>query len=80
MLFILPITLFVLKILNFCHAFFGHVGKRLDKRARVKLQIYDFNNLEMKFGQLIKYNVRNIFLQKCRKLSRKVSSKPYPVI
>ena len=27
--------------LNFCSGFFGHVGKWLDKRAKVNLKIYD---------------------------------------
>ena len=33
-------TLFVLKIFNFCTDFFGHVGKRLAKKATVNLKIY----------------------------------------
>ena len=34
-------------------------------------------NQAMKFGQLIKYNKRNIFLQKsCRKWGRETSSRP----
>ena len=37
-------------------------------------------NLAIKFGQLIDYNVRNIFLQiSCRKLGRKTSSIPLSV-
>ena len=49
---------------------FGHVGKRLDKKARGNFKIYDDTNISrskdnqtMKFGQLIEYNMRNIFLK-----------------
>ena len=34
-------ALFVLKIFKFLSLFFGHVGKRLDKKARVNFKIYD---------------------------------------
>ena len=35
------------------------------------------DNLTMKFGQLIEYNKRNIFLQKlCRKWGKETSSRP----
>ena len=43
MLFILSERLFfVLKISNF----FGHAGKRLDKKAKVNFKVYDVTNLE----------------------------------
>ena len=35
-----------LRYLNFCLNFFGHVGKRLDKKAKVYFRIYDVINRE----------------------------------
>ena len=41
MLFISSEELFsFLRYLNFCLDFFGHVGKRLDKKLKVNLKIY----------------------------------------
>ena len=34
-------VLFVLKIFKFLSRFFGHAGKRLDKKAKVNFKIYD---------------------------------------
>ena len=66
----------------FCPNLFGHVGKRLDKNAKVNFKTYSSagkqiitihmlsnifsrkDNQTMKFGQLVKYNMRNIFLEK----------------
>ena len=66
-----------LRNLNFCPDFFGYVGKRLDKRAKVNKNYYVINwktnnyNTHiaqylkgMKFGQLMNYETRNIFLRK----------------
>ena len=39
-------ALFALKILDFCSDFFGHVGKRLDEKAKVNFKIYDVINYE----------------------------------
>ena len=42
MLFILSSKLFLfLRFLSFYTDFFGHVGKRLDKKAEVNFEIYD---------------------------------------
>ena len=38
-------ALFILKIFKSCPEFFGHVGRRLDKRAKVNFKIYDITNL-----------------------------------
>ena len=35
-MFFLPV-----KYLNFCPNFFGHVGKRFEKKAKVNFKIYD---------------------------------------
>ena len=38
---------FVLKkYINFCHDFFGHVGKGTNKKAKVNFKIYDVANWE----------------------------------
>ena len=29
------------RYLNFCSDFFGHVGKRLDKKTKINIKIYD---------------------------------------
>ena len=39
-------ALFVLKIFKFCPDSFGHVRKRLDKKAQVGFKIYDVINWE----------------------------------
>ena len=36
----------LLRFLNFCPDFFGHVGKRFDKKAKVNFKIYDVINWE----------------------------------
>ena len=33
--------LFVLSYFNFCPDFFGHVGKRIDKKGKLSFSIYD---------------------------------------
>ena len=46
MLFISPRKLLLfLRYLNFCPDSFGHVGKRLDKNAKVDFKMYDVKNL-----------------------------------
>ena len=73
----------VLKMFPFFSWLFGHVGKHPDKKAKFMtsktrkqtITIHILHNIlrskgnqTMKFGQLVKYFVRNIFLQKsCRK-------------
>ena len=74
-------ALFVLEIFKFLSRRFGQVGK-MAKIRKVRLTskfmtsqpglqtiaIHILLNMTMKFGQLIEYNKRNIFLQKlCRK-------------
>ena len=39
-------ALFVLKIFKFCPNFFCHVGKWLDKQAKVNLKVYHVKNRE----------------------------------
>ena len=61
-------TPFFLKIFTILSWLFGHIGKRLDKKAKVNFKIHGVtdwitNNYNM-HSQLIEYNVRNIFLQK----------------
>ena len=69
--------------LNFCPKFFGHLGKWLNKKAKVDFKIYDVfcwetnncnthvsrskGNQTMKFDQLIEYNLRNIYLEELNK-------------
>ena len=73
-------TLFVLKIFKLLSWRFGHVRIRLDQKNKVNFKIYDVTalltsncsihvlrsegNQTMKFGHLIKYDMRNIFLEK----------------
>ena len=40
-----------LRYFNFCPAFFGHVGKRMNKKAKVKFKIY-YHKLNNKNKQL----------------------------
>ena len=59
-----------------CPSFFGHVGKRLDEKAKVNFKIYDaidweiiftthiLLNQAMKFGQLVECSLRNILKKK----------------
>ena len=72
-------ALFVLKMFKFLSWLLGYVEKQLDKKAKVNFRIYDVqqiitiyillnilrskDNKAMKFGQIIEYNLRNIFLQ-----------------
>ena len=69
---------FVLKILKFLYWHFGHLAKRLNKKEKVNFKFYDVTawythilnisrskgNLTMKCGQVIEFNMRNIFLEK----------------
>ena len=36
----------ILRCLNFCPDFYGHVGKQLDKKNKVNFRIYDIKNWE----------------------------------
>ena len=75
-------ALFVLEMFTFLPWLFGYVEKRLDKKAMVNFNILpnvsrSKGNQVIRFGQLIKYSMRNIFLQKsCRKWGRGTSSRP----
>ena len=49
MFFISPEKLFsFLRYLQFCPDFFGYIGKRLDKKPKVNLEIYDATNWKIK--------------------------------
>ena len=37
-------ALLLLKYLHFCSNFFGHVGKRLEKKANVNFKTYDITD------------------------------------
>ena len=64
---------YVIKI--FWPDFYGYLGKRLDKTAKVNFKIYDVTNWNkniynkhsdnqtIKFGQFTEYGERHIFLQ-----------------
>ena len=77
---------FFLRYLHFFPCPFGYVEKRLDKKATVNFKIYDVTNWNisrnkgkqaMKFGQLIKFSVRNTFLQLSSKnWGRETNSRP----
>ena len=77
---------FFLRSLHFFPCPFGYVEKRLDKKATVNFKIYDVTNWNisrnkgkqaMKFGQLIKFSVRNTFLQLSSKnWGRETNSRP----
>ena len=73
-------ALFILNIITFLSLLFGHIRKRLDKKARLILKFITLQtgqqiisihilpkvsinkeNETMKFGQLPKYYLRNIF-------------------
>ena len=46
-------ALFVLKILNFCPDFLGHVEKRRDNKITINLKVHDVTNwLTNKFNTL----------------------------
>ena len=50
MLFISPQKVFsVLRYLNFCSNFFGHVEQRLDKKANVNSKFYYVTNWEINY-------------------------------
>ena len=73
-------ALFVLNIFKFLSWLFGHLGKRLDKKAKVNFKLYNVTDWETNnystyitqceairqwiFGQLIEYSRRNIFVYK----------------
>ena len=52
-------ALFILKTFNFCPDFFGHVGKRRDKKAKINFKIYNVTDWETN-----NYNTR---INKCLK-------------
>ena len=58
---------------------FSHVGKRLDKKAKVMPDnARSKDNQTSKFGQLIENNMRNIFLEKlCTKCYGETSYRPF---
>ena len=70
-------ALFVLKISKFLSQHFGHVSKRFDQKDQVNFKFYDVKivihilpnisrskgNQTKKFGQLIKCNMRNTFIE-----------------
>ena len=73
--------LFVLKIFKFLSWLFGHVGKtawlEIYYVTTCLTSNYSTHNQTMKFGQVIRYNNRNIFLQKsCIKWGRETSFRP----
>ena len=41
-------TLFFVRYLNFRPDFFGHVGKRLNKKVKINFKIFDFTDWENK--------------------------------
>ena len=61
-------ALFVYEIFTFWPCFFRYVEKQLYKKAIVNFEIYEVTdwtaNQAMKLGQLTKYSVIKIFLQK----------------
>ena len=85
-------ALFVLKIFKFLSLLFGHVEKRLIRKIRLiskfttskpgkekfAIQILPNGNQTTKFGRLIEYNLRNIFLEKSfTKCSAETISRPF---
>ena len=70
-------TFFIFNLLKFLSCPFAHVKKRLDWKDRVNFKIHDVTiaihklpnilrskgHKAMKFGQIIEYNMRNIFLE-----------------
>ena len=85
-------ALFVLKIFKFLSLLFGHVEKRLIRKIRLiskfttskpgkekfAIQILPTGNQTTKFGRLIEYNLRNIFLEKSfTKCSAETISRPF---
>ena len=53
-----------LKIFKSCADFFGHVGRRLDKRAKVSFKIYDItklvtNNFNTNFTEYLKKKMQS---------------------
>ena len=62
-------TLFVLEVFTFLSWLFDYVEKRLNKKALVIFKIYDVmgwtrKRKPMLLGQIIEYNMRNIFFLK----------------
>ena len=87
-------ALFVLNIFKFLPWLFGHVRKRLDRKDKVNFKICGVKtcltnywkpistkisrNQAIKFGQLIEYNLRNIFLEEsCTKCGGETSFRPF---
>ena len=86
-------TLFVLEILNYLSWLFGYVKKQLDKKARVNFKICNITDFAtsnyythivqylkktMSFGQLLVYNMINVFLEKSfTKCSGQCSLRPF---
>ena len=50
-------ALFAIKIFKFLSWLFGYAKKWLDYKSTFNFKIYGKNNLAMKFGQLIEYNI-----------------------
>ena len=61
-------TLFILKYLISCPDFYDHVGKRIDKKAKVNFKIYDITNI------LFPERIFNLGIQKSSLYSKKTSS------
>ena len=56
-------ALFILKIFKFCLDLFGHEGKRLDEKSNnTPYCLRSKYNQTIKLGELIEYNMSNIFL------------------
>ena len=79
--------LFFLKIFAFLSWYFGYIEKRLDKEIKFHFKIYDIKDCTTSMYNThiapylkkswIKYNLRNVFLQKpCRKWGMEASSRP----
>ena len=46
-------TLFVVKVLEFSSSLFGHIEKRLDKKAKVIFKNYDVINWETNYYKIL---------------------------
>ena len=74
---------FVLKIFKFLSGRFGRIAKQFDQKDKINLKFYDVtiwlkNNQTMKFGQLVEYNMRNVFLEKSyTKYGEETSPRPF---
>ena len=73
----------VLKIFKFLSGLFGHIAKQFDQKDKINLKFYDVtiwlkNNQTMKFGQLVEYNMRSVFLEKSyTKYGEETSPRPF---